>query len=226
MADFLKLSFALQTALASGYLAYLIAYAGIRQHHTTTDTIFKSFAFGLIATTILTFGYDAPVLRTLVAIACTVAGGILWRVIGMNLWPALLRDADVSWADDIPTAWLSLIATKTDARVSELTVELTDGRLLSCEDTRDFANSPFGPCIFGLSGDVALYVTSEMKPNGDWFDTEDVSHPSQGDKITYVPASSIKRVELRHWTKRLNEKALREAAIEVVAAAPEGEPAA
>lgn len=214
-ADLFKLSFTVQLAVASGYLAYLIAYAGIRQHHTAADAILKSFAFGAAASAMMTYGY-ASRWTPVVSFALPIALGVCWRWFGMRWWQAIVREAGISWADDIPSAWLSVTATRTDFSPSQITVETMDGRLLFCEDTRPFADCHEGPVSFGLTGDIAFYVTAELPAAGrDWIEKEDVRHGGEGDLITYLPASQIKRVELRY----LSAKAAK-------AVAKRGEPAA
>lgn len=199
--ELIKLSFAVQLAIGGGYLAYLIAYAGIRQHHTAADAVLKSFAFGVPASAIMTYGYQSTVLTPLVAFAVTIVAGICWRGFGMRGWGALMRKARISWADDIPTAWLSVTATRTDFSPSQIAVEMTDGRLLLCEDTRLFGDAHEGPVTFGLVGDIALYVTAEQRPDGTWDEKTDVRH-ADGDLMTYIPASQIKRVEMRYFSEK------------------------
>jgi hypothetical protein len=208
--ELLSLPFAIQIALGAGYLGYLLAYSGIRQHHTTTDAFFRSVAFGLAASAIIYFGQ--PVWWN-VALAATapLAIAIFWRWRGMRWAKSLLRHCDVNWADDIPTAWISIVAEDTQTRPSQIAIDLEDGRTLLCEDTRPFADAPHGPCKFGLDGSIALYVTAEMRPDGSWIEKQDVRNPMHGDLITYVPASSIKRVEIRCWT-RANGRAATEGA--------------
>lgn len=216
----LALPIAVQIALGSGYLAYLIAYAGLRERHTATDAVFRAIAFGLVATAVLT-SFDATHLLTKIwAVLLTVLAGAGWRWIGMELTRKVLRRTDISWTDDIPTAWLSVTAVKTDARISQVAVDLDDGRTLVCEDTRRFADAPHGPCVFGLSGDLGIYVTAEMRANGEWFSHDDVLHDSQGSNMTYLPASKIKRVELRFWTSA-NGKAAEAAAAKALQAQAE-----
>ena len=195
-----NLSVAVQVSIVSGYLAYLIAYSGIRQHHTAADTVLKSFAFGLFATAIMKWGYQHPVFTPLVALSLSLVAGICWRLFGMAAWQSVMRNSRVSWSDDIPTAWLSITATDTRYRPSQIVIDVEGGRTLMCDDTRPYADAPHGPCIFGADGGVALYVTSEYR-DGEWIDQKDVRHPTQGDKITYIPASAVKRVEIRYWTE-------------------------
>lgn len=197
----LALPWHIQVALGSGYMAYVIAYAGVRQHHTAADAAFRSAAFGLVATAALLWLPAPAILRAAAGVIGTVAAGAFWRWRGMRWAQAALRRTNVSWADDIPSAWLTITAQRTDLKPSQIAVDLTDGRTLLSEDTRAFRDSPFGPCVFGLDGSLALYVTAERDPAGNWVEHEDVRHLRDGDKLTFVPASSIRRVEIRHWRK-------------------------
>lgn len=201
MDKLLNLPWQIQLALGSGYMAYLIAYSGIRQHHTTTDVVFRSFSFGLIATAVMVWKPIEPAwLVVCFAGLATILTGAAWRWRGMPWAKALLGTTNISWTDDIPTAWLSITAMRTDTRPSQIAVDLENGRTLVCDDTRRFAQAPFGPCVFGLDGSIAFYVTAELRPDGTWIEKSDVEDNYDGPRITYVPAASIKRVELRLWT--------------------------
>lgn len=72
--------------------------------------------------------------------------------------------------------------------------------------------------MFGLSGDIAFYVTAELRGDGCWVEQSDTLHPTEGANLTYVPASSIKRVEVRFWTKVNGKAAEEELVAERVAA--------
>lgn len=220
----INLSVAVQVSIVSGYLAYLIAYTGIRQHHTAADTVLKSFAFGLFATAIMKWGYQQPIFTPIVGLALSLVAGICWRWFGMKAWQSIVRNSGVSWSDDIPSAWLSITATDTKYRPSQVVVDIEGGRILMCDDTRPYANAPHGPCVFGADGGVALYVTSEYR-DGEWITQDDVSHATQGDKITYIPASAVKRVEIRYWTEA-NGKASQAAVEGSESTAPVVEPEA
>lgn len=209
----LDLPWQIQIALGSGYLAYLLAYAGIRQHHTATEVVFRSFSFGLVATATMTWLPLKSGWLEGAALLATLALGAFWRWKGMSWAKALLSKTNVSWTDDIPTAWLSITALRTDVRYSQLAVDLDCGRVLICDDTRRFADAPFGPCVFGLDGSVALYVTAELRSDGTWLEKHDVEDPIVGPRLTYIPASSIKRVEFRLW-RQPNAKGVKAAAIE------------
>lgn len=214
LADLFNLSLALQISIAGGYLAYLIAYSGIRQHHSASDIIFRSFGFGIIASSIMTYGYNSTFLTPLVAFFSTIAAGVLWRMLLMHWWQNIARWAKISWSNDIPTAWLSITATRTDFSPSQISVELMDGRILFCEDTRLFGDAHEGPVTFGLNGDVALYVTAECRADGSWIEKEDVRHLYEGDLITYIPSAQIKRVEVRYLSEKAAKEAVRRAVAE------------
>jgi hypothetical protein len=219
--DLLSLSLTVQVALGGGYVAYLIAYAGIRQHHSATDVIFRTLAFGLIASAVVVWTTFIESVRLPLAVAAAAVAAALWRWKGSRWSAAGLRHLDVSWTDDIPTAWLSITALRTDCKVSQIAVDLVDGRTLLCDDTRRFQDAPFKTGQFGLTGDVAMYVTAERREDGTWLERNEVRN-HDGDLLTYIPAASIKRVEIRHWTKRINGTA---AAAGATAAGEAAEPA-
>ena len=199
--ELIDLSWQLQLALGSGYLAYLISYAGVRDHHTAADAVFRAIAFGLIANILLAWDPFSQPGNIACAFLATIFAGALWRW-RIGRWARyVLRWSNISWADDIPTAWLSITALSTDARPTQIAVELLDGRILLCEDTRPFADAPHGPYTLGLDGSAAIYVTAEMRPNGEWIEKQDARHETEGDLITYIPAPQIKRVDFRLWTK-------------------------
>jgi hypothetical protein len=202
----LNLPFYIQLSLGSGYLAYLVAYAGIRQHHTPSEVVFRSIAFGMAATAVMLWAPEAPAAlnnwkhpfwRPSSALVATVTIGAFWRWRGMQWSRALLRRLNVSWTDDIPTAWLSITATETNISPTQIVVDLDSGRTLMCDDTRLFTGAPFAPCIYGLDGSLAFYVTAERPAGGEWVERTEIRHDIEGDMLTYVPASAIKRVQLR-----------------------------
>jgi hypothetical protein len=198
--ELLKVPIAVQIALAGGYLAYLVAYSGIRHHHTAADATFRSIVFSLAASAVLLWRPFIPYINEVAAVLAALGCGILWRWIGMKSAQGALRWTGVSWADDVPTAWLAITAIRTDVRPSQIAVDIEGGRTLCCDDTRLFADAPYGPCVYGLDGGIAFYVTSELRPDGEWIEHADVRN-LDGCRLTYVPASAIKRVEIRNWSK-------------------------
>ncbi|WP_232493623.1 hypothetical protein [Novosphingobium kaempferiae] len=195
----LSLPWQIQLALGSGYAAYLVAYAGRRAHHTAVDVTFRSLAFGLVATTTLFVVQSLPALVVIPeTVLLTVITGALWRRFGIPVYDWLMREADISWADDTPTAWQSITVCNNKHELSQLTVQLDDGTLLVCNDTSQFADQPFGPAVIGANGDVALYVNFEVAADGTEIDIDDAVVPYWGARMTYIPASKIARVSLRH----------------------------
>lgn len=200
--DLLNLSWQIQVALASGYAAYLLCYAGIRGSHTTIDTTFSTLVFSLIATAILYLAKPRihDVAAGALAFILTCAAGILWRRFFRKPLRWLMREWNVSWSDDDPSSLATLLANQ-DHPVSQVGVLLDDGTWLQCRNLGLFADAPFGPCKLGANGDVALYLTHEVSPGGDVKELQTVRDAYYGDRITYVPASRIKRVTVRHAKK-------------------------
>jgi hypothetical protein len=196
----------LQVALGAGYLAYIVAFAGLRRHHTSADAVFGSIAFGLIATAVLSFCTLSGPLNYLLASLLTLVCGVFWRWRGGSWANQLLRRIGVSWADGLPTAWLSVTAVRSDFPLSQIAVEMDDGRIVVCDDTRPFGKSPHGPCVLGLDGSVAMYVTGEMRPDKSWFEPSDIEN-LDGARLTFIPADKVRRVELRYWTKTIGSGA-------------------
>lgn len=195
----LALPWQIQIAIGSGYAAYLIAYAGIRDHHKATDITFRSIAFGMVATLIILITDGSPKWIGLpLAFAFTVFAGAVWRRFGIALTRKAMRDTDVSWSDDTPSAWATVTVCNAKHFVSQISVQLEDGTWLRCIDTRPFTEKPFGPMTIGVNGDVALYVTHEESPDGSQTEVVDVIMDYWGARITYVPASKIRRVAIRH----------------------------
>ena len=195
---FLNLPWEIQLALGSGYVAYRLAYLGIRYHHKAIDVTFRTIAFGLCATGVLklvpeNYGWVRPV----AAITAAVLAGVLWRLSLADAVQRLIRKLNLSWSDETPSAWSCITQHNRRVFCSQLTVQLDDDRWLFCNDTRPFANAPFGPCIFGPDGDVALYVTHKCDPDGEIVPAETIRDPYHGDEMTYVPASRVRKISMR-----------------------------
>jgi len=200
----LNLPWEIQVALGSGYLAYMLAYVGIREHHKAIDVTFRAIAFGLCATAILKlipvhFGW----LRAFSAIAAAVVAGAAWRFWLADGVQWLIRKTDLSWADETPSAWSKITQHNRRIFYSQVTVQLDDDSWLFCNDTRPFADAPYGPCTLGPDGDVALYATHKCGPGaGASFEAIDgVRDADHGYEITYVPAARVRRVKVRLLSK-------------------------
>jgi hypothetical protein len=184
--------------LASGYAAYFLAYFGIRAWHKSVDTIFITLVFALIATGVLAALIQyGEIAAASAAFILTCGCAIIWRKYGRNLLHAALKKWDVSWSNDDPSA-LATLSDHTRFRISQIAVELDDGTWLECRTAGEFQHSPFGPFVIGPTGDVALYLTHETAPGKDEEEIPNVRVPDWGDRITYLPASRIRRISLRH----------------------------
>jgi len=108
-----------------------------------------------------------------------------------------VRKADLSWSDETPSAWSKITLHNSRTYVSQIAVQLDDDSWLFCDDTRKFVDAPYGPCVLGTNGDVAVYATHKCEPGADIVEDADVRDPHRGDKLTYVPAAKIRRISLR-----------------------------
>lgn len=200
--DLLSLPWEIQVALASGYAAYMVAYTGLRDRHRTIDIAFITLVFSLIATAGLALTTTLPALVSgAIAFAAALVVGILWRKWGRDLIRTSLREANVSWSDDDPSA-LATLASNARCPVSQVAVLLDDDTWLSCNDTSRFNDSPFGPCQIGPNGDVALYLTHEARKGEAEKELKTVVDPQYGHRITYIPANRIRRLTIRHMMPR------------------------
>lgn len=194
----LNLPWEIQLALGSGYVAYMLAYLGIREHHKAIDVTFRTIAFGLCATGVLTLmPASCGWWRIATAITAAVVSGILWRCWLADAAHWLLRKLDISWSDETPSAWSRITQHNRRIYYSQLSVQLDDDTWLFCDNTRPFADAPFGPCTLGPNGDIALYVTHKCGPGTEIVAVDDVRDPYHGDEITYVPASRVRKLSVR-----------------------------
>jgi hypothetical protein len=199
--EVLKLPWEIQVALASGYAAYVLAYTGLRDRQRTIDVAFISLVFSLIATLVLWLLVSTgPVISSAAAFVVSLTSGIIWRKIGRPFVFFSLRKANVTWSNDDPSALASIVG-NTKCPISQIAVLLDDGTWLSCKDAARFADAPFGPCHIGPNGDVALYLTHEQSPGVEERELTTVRDPFWGDRITYLPASRIKQMTIRHLSK-------------------------
>lgn len=196
-AKWLLATWQLQVAIGAGYTAYMIAYTGIRHHHQTIDTTFRTVAFGLVATAVmLSMPNSGKILVIALAFAATVAVGLVWRTAGMAIWEGVLRRLDISWADDTPSAWAKLSAEQ-GYHITQISVLTVDGIRLRCNDAASCGSLPLGPCVLGTNGDVLMYVTHIKKPGEDEKESLGMNDPHHGAKLTYLPAGSIKQLDVR-----------------------------
>ena len=176
----------------------MLAYSGLRAKHSAVNVAFATLVFGLLATGVLALlnSYSA-FLAAPVAFAAALFSGFVWRKWGLALCYRFIRRSNLSWSNDDQSA-LETLSANSKFRLSQIAVLLDDGTWLECRDTTRFSNAPFGPCLIGPNGDVALYLTHEGTPNGKDREVKSVFDDHYGARITYVPASQIKRLTLRY----------------------------
>ena len=199
----LKHPWAVQVALASGYAAYILSFTGLRDNHKAIDTAFSTLVFSLIATAILalTASFKEPIISGSAAFMATLIVGLVWRKYVRAWARGFLRATNISWSDEAPSA-LAGVVTSTKYGITQVAVLLDDGTWLRCDDAAAFSNAPFGPCQIGPNGDIALYLTHEEPAGGPAKELVSVRSQAWGDRLTYVPASRVRKVTLRQLPVR------------------------
>ncbi|RVQ76118.1 hypothetical protein [Sinorhizobium medicae] len=200
--EFFKAPLILQLALGGGYLGYLAAYAGIRDHHKQIDVAFLTVVFGLAATLYYSFAESrtGQIPAIILAVGFAVIVGLAWRRIGRPLVRGALKRGRLSYADDDPSVTTTIFA-DTRHDVSQVNVVLDDGRELRCDNTANFKDAAIAPFIYGADGSIALYVTHACRLQPDGTQSEDpqvdVRNSEWGDNLTIIPAGRVRHVDIR-----------------------------
>lgn len=198
MENFYGLTWQVQLALASGFAAYFIGFVGIRHHHRAIEVTFWSILFSLVTTATLTLTSEWDHLESaLAAFSCTIAFAIFWRAWFYEWILKQLRDHDVAWTTDDPSALFTITHAR-KIKITQVAVQLIDGIWLECRDANKFEHTPFGPLTVGPNGDVALYLTHIDDADGTSKELKSVWNDNLGPRITYVPADRIKQITFRH----------------------------
>jgi hypothetical protein len=196
--EFLKLSWEVQTALASGYAAYAVAYTGLRDRQKPIDIAFTTLVFSVPATLVLgLLSSYGPWFAIPGAFVGSIAVAVLWRKPIRSLVFAILRRWNITWSNDDPSA-LATLSENAKFKITQVAVLLDDGTWLRCDDARKFAGAPFAPYLLGPNGDVALYLTHEETADGKVKELKTVRDSDWGDRITYVPANRVRQITIRH----------------------------
>ena len=209
IAALLALPWATLLVLAAGYAGYCVANAGLREHHKTVDIAFSTIVFGFFSC----FPYYALLLagygQAAASLSAFIAGlllGAIWNRIGRVLLDRSLRFARISHTDGLPSAWMSMFA-ETDTTASQLTLKLTDGTWLHCDNLAHYRDMPNGPCTFGGNGDILMYAT-HIRSGTDEFERNSALLVSGwGVEVTYIPRDKIERIYLRRSNKVISSAA-------------------
>lgn len=206
---------AVQVALGFGYLGYITAYAGIRDHHGTQDQIFITLAFGAIATAVFSILTAAatdfaggplglrpgPSLAVgslfggSFALATCLRSAIWWRRFGRSRWQEALWKRRVHTDDGLHSAWAALI--QTTRPMAQIDVHLKDGQVLRCTDMNKYTNAHLRGTLLGGDGSIVMVVEYEDDTQGARHEATDIVYPRAGTRLTYIPATEIARVDLR-----------------------------
>lgn len=200
--------------IAAGYLSYRLAYTGKDKHHRSLDVFFVTAVFAslaqisaslIVATAFTDTGTADTVAERAINQITSIAGGLIvallaaavWRKWGIELTRNLLRKTRVSNADTYVSAWETLIGREV-AKPSSLHIVKTNGDQVMCERLADFASDEFGPCIYGHDGSVALFVTHRKNATANDWESFDPRYEDWGPEITFIPASEIAEIRIRH----------------------------
>lgn len=200
--NLLDLPFETLVVLAAGYMAYRLAFTGRDRSHKTADVVFTTVVFALIAKAL--FGLLATAglggwryLIAVITVAGTLGAGALWRAILSSWVFHFWRKIRVSASDRHQTAWETIIANE-KLKPTQLVVRKKDGSAVMCERLGDFSEQPFGPCLYGHDGSIAVYVTSYRLAGVDEWVDADPTEAEWGSMITYIPASEISEISIRN----------------------------
>lgn len=195
--EFFNFPWYIQVALASGYAGYLTAYAGMRSSHDTTEVVFRTIIFSFVASSIyaLSDRFLVELASALVGFLGTLIIAALWRRSGCHWWSAVLHKLRISHSDDAPSA-LATLSHRTDVTLTGFSILLDDDTWLMCDETAVFANCTHPAVTIGPDGDVAMYVSS-IEKGGEVRALSSTINDSFGDRLTYIPAERVKRINLR-----------------------------
>lgn len=202
VAELTKLPFDIQIILAAGYLAYRLATAGLDRTHRAADTVFQVFVYGSVAYLAYTLAKPHAGLAPAMAAAAlgALAAAALWRACGRNAVVWVLRKLNVTRENYMPSTWDNIIQSpQTWTYVSvyrddDVTFESDLANLPEC--------LPLAGIDVDAGGNIALYVTRTIAPNGDVtdFGTRGALDKLVRAHLTYIPARNIKNVTVSFAT--------------------------
>lgn len=189
----------IQTAIAGGYVAYWIAYAGLDTNHRAVDVAFRTFAFGLPAIAAFRLLLSSgEILAAMSGFTLAVLAGGIWRAFGRRWAFAALSKASVLQEDGIATAWAAFIQ-QPNLKVSQLSVHTKDGRVLY-QNAHRYPEASLGGMYFGADGSIVMVVEEEELPDGTEEQRQGIRDAKLGTRVTYVPSDQIVRVNVRSPT--------------------------
>lgn len=198
--ELMALPIELSVMIASGYAGYYIAHLGRREHHDKTDLFLSTAIYGFISWGVYKEVYknhSSYILAVGAALIISMIIGAIWNGFGRSKFSSFIRWARITQSDNLKNAWQAIPDAKGYDGV-QLSVVLTNGIWLHCDDLARFKECPNGPCIFGADGDLLMYVThTKLCAEKNFVEEKFVSNQEFGDDITYIPKSQIARVQYR-----------------------------
>lgn len=217
MKDILALSFELQAVLVCGYLGYCIASIGHRVTHSTEDRLFQILSFGFLSLlsyyllrwlaffplpnqTLETSTIAANVIQAICMLVFTLFFASIWKSFFKKWLQRLLSIWGVSNEDNYPNVIGSIIHGHSRFTWDYIHLHMNDGRTIRSDLVQLKQYSPTGSIpLIDAEGNVALYVTTIYRENGD---SEDFSplHENGAFKLSYYPKDKISEIEIC-WRK-------------------------
>lgn len=195
MIDFINLGTAVQVWLGSGFLAYCTAYAGFRHHHQNRDAIFITVVFAAIASAAYSASQEMGNIHAyVISVFTALLSAILWRWVGREAWQKMMQVTKVHREDGVTSTWENLVQTK--RTVDQISVHLTDKRVLYLNDRPKYAGTPWDGLYLGGDGGIMMVVEEEELTDGTVEERQGVCS-DWGTRLTYLPASQIARVNIR-----------------------------
>lgn len=194
--NFPALPIGVAVALASGYFAYAISYAGLRRGHSKQDALLISCMYALFAFAAFegmsgVSGY----LRVVGTLLAALIVGVIWRKWLRRRWNSIMQWLGVHRDDGVYGAWDEIV--NADGVVGQISVHTKDGRILYLDDRRKYENAPWGGLYLASDESITMVVEREQLPDGTIQVRTDINQEGWGTRLTYIPASSITRVNIR-----------------------------
>ncbi|MEM1198051.1 MAG: DUF6338 family protein [Pseudomonadota bacterium] len=210
MNELLSLPYELQIVLVSGYLAHKVSTIGRSEKPSTEDLVLQVLTMGLIGRICFLGIVDvwsnwfpstqndvsSDGARLMVVGVCTVLCSLViaavWRKWGVSIASRIMSSMGVYRDDHQSSTWDSIFREK--VAWAFIQVHVDDGRVLESKFDLVPDTAPVGKITLNSDG-IALYVTGI-------YDTQmsrTVHSPtdeSYGHILTYVPANTIKQVEI------------------------------
>ncbi len=187
----------MQLALGAGYAGYAIAYAGLRRDHSATDAALCSLAFGVPAILVFSALVErGQMVAALAGFVVAIGVACLWRMGGRDGAYFLLNGLGVHQDDGLSNTWDALIHRK-GLKVSQMSVHMTDGRILYLSDRTLVKGAPFDGLLLGGDGSIAMVVQKERAADGSTVEKSDIADDEWGYRLTYIPADHVAQVNIR-----------------------------